>query len=143
MTTEEHTTHNVKAAQTELVQGTEHYQAVGLLLGDSKYGNVQTLAGKLGVPMSKAWVLIEDLEMLGYVDLSDEGKIRLTDKGVIEYNYLELKKNIPKVVPYKLVAPMSGVYNGHELRLHSMRPGAYDAYNLPSLINGKRVERKA
>lgn len=33
-------------------------------------------------------------------------------------------------------------YQGHELKRTCMRPGAYDAFDKPSLISGKRVYRK-
>lgn len=34
------------------------------------------------------------------------------------------------------------VYRGNELKQTCMRPGAYDAFDKPSLISGKRVYRK-
>jgi len=33
-------------------------------------------------------------------------------------------------------------YKGHELRRTCMRPGAYDAFEMPSLMGGRRVYRK-
>lgn len=36
-----------------------------------------------------------------------------------------------------------GIYDGRELGRTCVRPGAYDAYELPSLIGGRRVERRA
>ena len=37
----------------------------------------------------------------------------------------------------------SGTYSGAELQPYTGRPGAMDAYALPSLSNGQRVERRA
>lgn len=37
----------------------------------------------------------------------------------------------------------SGTYDGKELGRTCVRPGAYDAYELPSLIGGKRIKRRA
>lgn len=37
----------------------------------------------------------------------------------------------------------SGTYDGRELGRTCVRPGAYDAYQLPSMFAGKRVERRA
>lgn len=38
---------------------------------------------------------------------------------------------------------MTGTYDGADLAPRSSRPGAYDAMNLPSLMNGKRHTRGA
>jgi hypothetical protein len=39
--------------------------------------------------------------------------------------------------------PMQGVYNGNELKPYIGRPGAMDAFSLPSMSAGKRIPRSA
>jgi hypothetical protein len=46
---------------------------------------------------------------------------------------------LPRVQP----TVRAGSYDGRELRPYEGRPGAMDAFTLPSLQNGKRVPRKA
>ena len=39
------------------------------------------------------------------------------------------------------VSDVAGLYDGRELQPYTGRPGAMDAYALPSIHNGQRVER--
>ena len=48
----------------------------------------------------------------------------------------------PTVVPALLLKASTAKYTGEELRPFEGRPGAMDAFALPSLQAGKRVERK-
>lgn len=53
------------------------------------------------------------------------------------------KLNGPSVASAKPINPIMqrDSYNCPELRPYQGRPGAMDAFNLPSLINGRRVWR--
>lgn len=46
-------------------------------------------------------------------------------------------------LPARRTGPAEGEYNGAELRAFTHRPGAMDAYALPSLHNGQRIARRA
>lgn len=48
----------------------------------------------------------------------------------------------PNVNPVLAIKASTAPYNGAELRPFEGRPGAMDAFALPSLQAGKRVERK-
>ena len=46
------------------------------------------------------------------------------------------------VTPSTTINKMLGLYTGNELRLFTGRPGAMDAFKLPSLIGDQRIFRK-
>lgn len=49
----------------------------------------------------------------------------------------------PGQKPAPRTAPSDDKYTGAELRAFAHRPGAMDAYALPSLHNGQRIQRRA
>ena len=51
------------------------------------------------------------------------------------------KPNNPTPAPGHLVNKMRGVYEGKELLPYDGRPGAMDAYKLPSMHQGKTHKR--
>ena len=69
----------------------------------------------------------------------ENGKYTLTADGyweVAELNNLLEKKRALPVVPPNRTPRFVGTYTGSELGRTSFRPGAYDAYDKPSIING-------
>ncbi len=64
------------------------------------------------------------------------GAFAITTGGQAELKRLEVELSKEGLVRANLFVP-SGVYDGAELRKTCMRPGAYDAYRVKSIINGK------
>lgn len=54
---------------------------------------------------------------------------------------MQHKPNNPTPAPGHLVSKMRGVYEGKELLPYDGRPGAMDAYKLPSMHQGKTHKR--
>lgn len=124
-----------------LSRDSQHYRVMDLLMNS----NTRTIIGIARVlPATKSQVMLiaEKLLDMGYVRYVSDEVLEVTDSGVVNFSELEAAEHVAPVVPHRLFNP-TGTYCGRELKLNSMRPGAYDAYNLPSLVNGKRVERKA
>ena len=50
---------------------------------------------------------------------------------------MEKKSTRPQIVSAPAINKMLGTYDGKELRPFGQRPGAMDAYKLPSMFQGK------
>ena len=70
----------------------------------------------------------------------NDGMLSLTQKGVEKLVQLgSIKKPLKSVGK---VSKMEGTYAGNELKRLSVRPGAYDFLECPSLIGDRRYERE-
>ena len=54
---------------------------------------------------------------------------------------MQHKPNNPTPAPWSLVSKMRGIYDGKELLPYASRPGAMDAFKLPSMHQGKPRKR--
>lgn len=100
---------------------------------DQIVGNDDYAAEQLRALMTKRYLRRVDDHV---VDISARGKAKLRLVTANSSAYVG-----------DLVAPRThqgrGTYDGRELGRTCVRPGAYDAYELPSLIGSKRVSRRA
>lgn len=86
------------------------------------------------------------LHMDNYVTRVDDTLWGLTEDGIKKWR--EMRSAGPKFIGVPALPNTihigTGFYNGAELRDNCMRPGAYDAYRLPSLVGSNRQypERK-
>ena len=121
-----------------------HFQALELLVLKMGAMDVQEIADKLGIPLSQTQVIAETLEAEGLVAMAGNSLIA-SDAGVLYHGRVVSEDSVTPVkrdiVPHKLVRHPTANYDGWELTRTSMRPGAYDAFDKPSIINGVRKER--
>jgi len=88
-----------------------------------------------------------EMELVGHVFRRKDGTWSITVDGMAlskeldkQLEVLRAAATLPKV-PGNLVSKVSGLYNGAELRRTCLRPGAYDAFDKPSLMGDKLVPR--
>lgn len=87
---------------------------------------------------------VKSLMATRYLRRVDEHVVDISARGKAK-----LRSITANAQPYvgEIVKPRThqggGIYDGKELGRTCVRPGAYDAYELPSLMGGKRIERRA
>ena len=81
------------------------------------------------------------MAIAGYLK-KQENSWAITVNGLARLRELEGEKSVDTRVKSHLHRPVSGTYDGRELKNLCVRPGAYDAYKLPSMMAGQPVASK-
>lgn len=88
--------------------------------------------------------IVKDLMKTRFMCKVDGGLVGLSLRGKTKLQNVNRDASTKDL---EIVGPRTyrstGTYEGKELGRNCVRPGAYDAYELPSLMGGKRVERRA
>ena len=89
-----------------------------------------------------ASIVLTNLFRLGFVRYTVDGLMMLTPSGSRKLRLIREALDGPMPIAGKRTYVKAGTYEGSELRRTCLREGAYDAYELPSLMDGKRHYRK-
>ena len=86
---------------------------------------------------------VTKLMNVGYIKRNDDGFLELTTDGrrqITMVNRQRDKFSEPAGVRTTVAGTTTGTYQGLELGRTCLRPGAYDAYEKPSLIGSHRIQ---
>lgn len=121
------------------------HKVLGLLVGADGYISCSAIRFKVAPSkrVSDIRELTIKLQGLGLVINDREDRSCITNAGITAYTELGILSSVP-------AKPRGGkakraeiyerpIYDAAELGRTCMRPGAYDAYMLPSVLGGKRV----
>lgn len=118
----------------------EYRDTAWMLLMILKECGTQTRAQLVG-DHSESKEALTNLLRAGYARLNQDLDVILTPSGSRKLRIVN-DANDPRPVAGKRTYVAHGFYDGKELRRTCLREGAYDAYELPSLMDGKRYERR-
>ena len=71
-----------------------------------------------------------------------DGLVEITPLGVRELSSINASQEEPLPLAGKRTFVVKGNYEGNEMRRTCLRPGAYEAFEKPSLMSGKLYYRK-
>ncbi len=102
------------------------------------------VAAATGLPMADVRMHLSNLKLAGTVvnvGTTLDAQYQHTSAAGTAYARSNASSTTAPAAPRTRMG--SGTYSGAELQPYTGRPGAMDAYALPSLSNGQRVERRA
>lgn len=119
----------------------EHRDTAWMILQALKEGGTQPRQELTGDDGHSKEALT-NLMRAGYARLTVDGLVMLSPSGSRKLRQIREALEGPLPVAGKRTWVAPGHYDGKELKRTCLRDGAYDAYELPSLMDGKRYARR-